>query len=105
MPVLEFTADNLPTPEEFQQMLTRAMLESNPLDELLELAVELRQFEEQYCMSSAEFFAQYQRGEMGDDRDAMQWAMSYRTFLELKTLVEKALMREAVQRSREAIVA
>ena len=43
---LTFTQDNLPTPEEFERMLEEAMKQSNPADELLEAAEELREHEE-----------------------------------------------------------
>jgi hypothetical protein len=101
MPKFSFTSENMPTPEEFQHMLAEAMAKSNPLDELLELTGELRELEQKYGMTSAEFCHKYERGEMGDDAEIMHWAATYHTFVELKARVESALMREAVYREME----
>jgi hypothetical protein len=101
MPKLSFTSENMPTPEEFQRMLADAMAKSNPLDELLELAGELRELEQKYGMTSTEFCRKYERGEMGDDAEIMHWAATYHTFAELRTHVESALMREATYRETE----
>ncbi len=93
---LVFTQDNLPTPEEFRRLLLEAMVDSNPVDELLELAEELGEYERRYELSSAEFYKRYQRGEMGDEREIMRWAMLYGAFIEHKSRIETALMREAI---------
>jgi len=37
------TEENKPTPEELRQMLAQAMAESNPVDDLLQVAAELRE--------------------------------------------------------------
>ena len=95
MPKLSFTPENMPTPEEFQRMLAEAMAESNPADELLELAHELREYERKYKMSSSEFFEQFRRGELGDDMDWIDWAGTYQIFQRLKRRVELALMQAA----------
>ncbi len=93
---LTFTQDNLPTPEKFRQLLLEAMVTSNPVDELLELAEELGEYERRYELSSVEFHKRYQRGEMGDEREIMHWAMLYGAFIEHKSRIETALMREAI---------
>ncbi len=77
---LVITEENKPTPEEFRRMLAETMARSNPLDELLELALELREYEQKYGLSSPEFYARYQRGEMGDSAEVMDWAMAYDSF-------------------------
>ena len=84
-------------------MLAKAMAESNPVDDLLEVAGELRELERKYGMTSTEFYAKYQRGEMGDDSEIIHWAATYHAFVELKTRVETALMREAVWREPEKV--
>jgi len=71
MTELSFTQENMPEPEEFQQMLTEAMAETSPVDSLLELVIELSKYERQYGMTSAEFIQRYQRGELGDDPDTL----------------------------------
>jgi hypothetical protein len=96
MPKLSFTSENMPTPEEFQRMLAEAMAESNPVDELLELAHELQEYERKYEMSSSEFFERFRRGELGDDMDWIEWAGVYQLFQRLKRRVELALMQAAI---------
>ena len=71
MAQLTFTQDNLPTPEKFRQLLLEAMVASNPIDELLELAEELGEYERRYELSSEKLYKRYQRGEMGDEREIM----------------------------------
>ena len=105
MTELSFTQENMPEPEEFQMLLAEAMARSNPLDELLELALELREYEQKYGLSSRVFYAKYQQGEMGDSGEVMDWAMAYDSFLERKTRIETALMREAVWREAEVVAA
>ena len=95
---LTFTQDDLPTPEEFERMLEEAMERSNPVDELLEVAGELREYERKYGMSSKEFYEQFRQGTLGDElQHCMSWAGAFEVFTELKRVVESALMREAVE--------
>ena len=77
MAQLIFTQDNLLTLEEFQLLLLEAWLSSNPLDELLELVEQLREYEQRHRVSSSDFHERYQRGQMGDEREIMRWAVSY----------------------------
>jgi len=91
------TEENKPTPEELRQMLAQAMAESNPVDDLLQVAAELREYEQRYGMNSTEFFERFHRGELDDElQHCIGWASAYDVFLKLKTRVETALMREAV---------
>ena len=53
MAQLIFTQDNLLTLEEFQLLLLEAWLSSNPLDELLELVEQLREYEQRHRVSSS----------------------------------------------------
>jgi hypothetical protein len=41
------------------------------------LSGDLAEFEEKYNMESAEFFAQFEKGELGDDMDFISWASLY----------------------------
>ncbi len=96
---LTFTKDNLPTPEEFEQMLKEAMEKSNPVDELLEVAEELREYEQKYEMTSNEFYEQFRQGTLDDElQHCIDWAAAFESFNELKRVVESALMREVVWR-------
>ena len=45
MTTLKFTQKNWPTPGEFRRMVQDALAKSNPVDDLLELAGELRGYE------------------------------------------------------------
>ena len=38
------------------------------------LSEQIREFEQQYQLPSAEFYARYERGDMGDDMDFIEWA-------------------------------
>ncbi len=92
MPVVEFTQETMPeTRKEFSRLLEEARRDANPLDALLALGRQLLSFEQQYDMTSAEFYAKYKRGEMGDDRDFVQWAGRYRLYCELKDEIEMSL--------------
>lgn len=56
------------------------------------LSGDLAEFEEKYGMESAEFFAQFDKGELGDDIDFISWASLYQ-------------MRERVRQRLELLVA
>jgi hypothetical protein len=98
---VKYTKENMPkTREEFQRQLKDTIARSNPVDDLLELAAELRDQERQYGMTSAEFYPRYQRGEFDDAtmHATMQWASAYEHFMLVRKQVESALIREAVWR-------
>jgi len=91
---VKFTKENMPkTREEFQRALKEAMSQSNPVDDLLELAVELHDYELEYGMTSAAFFAKYQRGEMGDAMPFIKWAGNYQLYVNLKNNIQASLDR------------
>ena len=99
MTQLTFTPDNLPTPEEFEQMLAQAIAHSNPVDDLLEVSNELREYEQKHGMTSAEFYEQFRQGTLDDTlQHCMDWAFAFQVFSKIKRVVETALMREAVWR-------
>ena len=100
---VNYTKENAPkTRQEFQRTLKEAMARSNPIDDLLALAVELHDYEQKYRMTSADFYPRYQHGEFDDDmmHVTMKWAMAYDHFLLVKGQVESALLREAVWREK-----
>jgi hypothetical protein len=43
-------------------------------------------------MSSADFYGRYQKGEMGDSADFVEWAGDYQHYLQLKEEVEGKLV-------------
>ncbi|GAB4423352.1 MAG: hypothetical protein Fur0044_21350 [Anaerolineae bacterium] len=97
MPKLIFE-DKVPSGEEFQQALAQAMSNTNPVDDLLELSNELRDFEQKYHMSSIEFYEEYQAGSLSDElQHCIEWVATYEFFLKTKRQLEMALMRAAVQ--------
>ena len=96
MTTCKFTQENWPTPDEFQRVVQDALAKSNPVDDLLELAQELRRYEQQYGMSSEEFFRRFQRGELGDALDFIDWAGAYHLFLDRKAQTETLSMPVAI---------
>ncbi len=42
--------------------------------QLSQLRADLAEFEQRYNLSSAEFYQNFQRGQMGDDMDFIEWA-------------------------------
>ncbi len=97
MPKLIFK-DKLPSSEEFQKALTQAIDNTNPVDDLLELSNELRKFEQNYQMSSADFYEKYQAGSLDDElQHCIEWVATYEFFLKTKRQLELALMRVALQ--------
>ncbi len=97
MPKLTFK-DKLPSPDEFQKALAQAMANTNPVDDLLELANELWDFEQKYKMASADFYKKYQAGLLDDElQHCIEWVATYDFFIKTKRKLEAALMRAAIQ--------
>ena len=65
---------------------------SSPLEALVALIRSLVAYEQQYQMSSADFYTRYQRGEMGDTADVVEWAGDYQHYLQLKAELEQKLV-------------
>ncbi len=94
----ELIFDVLPSSEEFRRRLAQAMSMANPVDDLLELAGRLHEYEEKYRMSSAEFYRRYQAGTLDDElQHCVDWAATYDLFIKTRRLVEATLMRAAIQ--------
>jgi hypothetical protein len=53
------------------------------------LEKDLSAWEEKYKKSSADFFAQYQQGELGDSLDFVDWAGQYQLLQDLKKHLSK----------------
>lgn len=97
MPTLVYKG-SIPSPEQFQAHLDHALATANPIDDLIELAYELRDFEQKYHMSSEDFYLRYQAGALEDElQHCLEWAAAYDAFVETKRLLEVTLMRAAVQ--------
>ena len=81
MPKLTYKND-LPSPDEFQKALAQAMANANPVDDLLELANDLWEFEQKYQMSSSDFYEQYQAGSLNDElQHCIEWVATYEFFV------------------------
>ena len=97
MPRLTFK-DKLPSPDEFKKALAQAMANTNPVDDLLELANQLWDFEQKYQMSSVDFYEKYEAGLLDDElQHCIEWVATYDFFIKTKRKLEAALMRAAVQ--------
>jgi hypothetical protein len=93
-----FYENELPSSDEFQKALAQAMSNTNPVDDLLELANDLWEFEQKYRMSSAEFYEKYQAGSLDDElQHCIEWVATYDFFIKTKRKLEAALMRAAIQ--------
>ncbi len=56
--------------------------------QLADLSDDLARFEQRYGMTSAEFAARYQAGQMGDDADVFEWHALYRMHTRLADAVK-----------------
>jgi hypothetical protein len=73
-------------------MTIQRIVYSSPLEALVALIRSLVAYEQRYQMSSADFYARYQRGEMGDTADMVEWAGDYHHYLQLKAELEQKLV-------------
>ncbi|MBI3327237.1 MAG: hypothetical protein HYZ81_11120 [Nitrospinae bacterium] len=65
---------------------------ASPLDALAALIRSLVSYEVRHQMSSADFYARYQQGELGDTADVVEWAGDYQHYVELKEELERKLV-------------
>jgi len=56
--------------------------------QLAELRADLTRFEQRYGLASADFFASYQAGQMGDDMDVFEWNVLYKMYTRLAGAVD-----------------
>ena len=64
---------------------------TSPLEALTALVRALVACEQRYRMTSVDFYARYQRGEMGDTAEVVAWAGDYQQYLQLKGELEQKL--------------
>ncbi|MCB9079885.1 MAG: hypothetical protein H6631_19950 [Anaerolineaceae bacterium] len=80
--------NELPPTDEFQKVLAEAMANTNPVDDLLELANNLWEFEQKYQMLSADFYEKYQTGSLNDElQHCTEWVATYDFFIKTKRTV------------------
>ncbi len=65
---------------------------ASPVEAINALIRSLVAYEQRYQMSSADFYARYRKGDMGDSADFVEWAGDYQHYLELKQEVEQRLV-------------
>lgn len=65
---------------------------ASPVEALAALIRSLVVYEQRYQMSSADFYARYQKGKMGDMADFVEWAEDYQHCLQLKDELEQKLV-------------
>ena len=73
------------TPQQRRKMLRDLAKRIDSTESLEELIATLRKFEDQYGMSTVEFYARFMAGKMGDSRDFVKWAgifMRYQRLLQ-----------------------
>jgi len=70
--------------QELQRILDESVRNLSPLDEFTQIIRQLAQLEISYQMGSQEFYARFQRGEMGDEIEFVRWANQYEIYQEAK---------------------
>lgn len=73
-------------------MTIQRTIYTSPIEALVALTRSLVAYEQQYHLSSADFYACYQRGELGDTADFIEWAGDYQHYLQLKEELEQKLL-------------
>ena len=63
----------------------------SPVEALTTLIRSLVAYEQRYQMTSTDFYARYQRGEMEDTADYVEWAGDYQHYVQLKAELEQKL--------------
>ncbi|MFQ5632805.1 MAG: antitoxin TumA [bacterium] len=63
----------------------------SPVDALIALSKRLNNYESQYRMSSEIFFDKFNKGDLDDRIDFIEWANDYEIFHEIKMKIENAL--------------
>ncbi|MCA9952667.1 MAG: hypothetical protein KDE48_23620 [Anaerolineales bacterium] len=97
MPSLTFE-NELPAPNEFEKFLSQAFANTNPVDDLLQLANQLWDFEQNHQMSSTSFYEKFEAGLLDEElQHCIEWAATYNLFIKTKRKVEATLMRAAIQ--------
>ena len=62
-------------------MTIQRIVYTSPVDALTALERSLLEYERQHSMISADFHARYERGELGDAAEFIEWAGDYQHYL------------------------
>lgn len=73
-------------------MTVQRTVYTSPIEALTALIRALVAYEQRHQLSSSDFYARYQRGEMGDTADMVEWAGDYQHYLQLKEELEQKLV-------------
>ena len=73
-------------------MTVQRTVYTSPIEALTALIRLLVAYEQRYQMSSSDFYTRYQRGEMEDTAEMIEWAGDYQHYLQLKEELEQKLM-------------
>ncbi|HKA52591.1 MAG TPA: hypothetical protein VKJ47_02915 [Candidatus Binatia bacterium] len=65
---------------------------TSPVDALAALVRSLVEYEQRHQMTSADFYARYNRGELDDSAEFVEWAGDYQHYLQLKEELEQKLV-------------
>jgi hypothetical protein len=77
--------------DEVVDLTVRKLLEHQVQKDETQLAglrEDLARFEQRYAMTSTDFFARYQAGQMGDDADVFEWNSLYKMHARLADAVK-----------------
>lgn len=97
---ITITKDNLPTSEQFRELLELMEVRDSPLESLFRLMRELVAYEKQYGMPSDIFYSRLMQGELEDKLPYIKWAGRYELYLEAREELESQLTQE-----QEAVMA
>jgi len=73
-------------------MTIRRTVYASPVDALAALVRSLVVYEQRHKMASADFYARYERGELEDSAEFVEWAGEYQQYLQLKEELEQKLV-------------
>lgn len=65
------------SPEERKRLLAELKGKTNVNDSIESLVEEMNGFEQEYGLSTVEFYARFAVGKMGDSRDFIKWAAAF----------------------------
>ena len=73
-------------------MTVQRTVYTSPIEALTALIRSLVAYEQRYQVSSSDFYTRYQRGEMGDTAEMIEWAGDYQHYVQLKEELEQKLV-------------
>jgi len=68
---------------------------SSPVDALVAVAKRLSVYEDRYGMTSEDFYNRYEKGQMEDSIDLVEWANDYQHYVAIRLEIDKHLRHVA----------